>query len=436
MSAPGTSWARWPRARARRHWALRDRDAGLPAGASAPLLAWGQGRSYGDSCLNDGGDLLLARGLDRFIAFDADAGVLEVEAGVTLAEVHALVVPRGWRLPVVPGTARVTVGGAIANDIHGKNHARAGTFGEHVLGLGLVRSDRGALALAAGDPLLRATIGGLGLTGLITRATLRLERCAGPWMREEARRADGLDALFDGLDAMAAQHAHAVAWIDGSARGRALGRGHLLGADPLPADVEPPRGAGAAPGRGLGVPFTPPLGLVNRASARVLNALRFHALPAGGRVRVRHHAAVLHPLDGLRDWHRLHGPAGFLQYQCVLPPPAEREGVALLLDALAHAGLGAFPVVLKRFAERAPAGLLSFPRAGLTLALDLPRTPAAMALLARFDAIVDGAGGALYPAKDARMPPALFRRSHPRLEAFAAFRDPAFSSSLWRRVMA
>lgn len=434
MSEAARSWGRWPRPAHRATLALRERPAALPV-AAAPLLAWGQGRSYGDSCLNDGGTLLLARGLDRFIAFDPATGVLACEAGVTLGEILAVAVPRGWFLPVTPGTRFATVGGAIANDVHGKNHHRAGSFGDHVRALELVRSDvapggGGPRTLRPGDALFAATVGGLGLTGLVTRAELQLQRVHGPWMDVESIRFDGLDDFFALSAASSASHAYTVAWVDCLARGRSLGRGHFLRADHAA-----PGATGRAPGAGVAMPFTPPVPLVNRLTLRPFNALYYHRQRARRVRSTQHYQPYFYPLDGIRDWNRMYGPRGFLQHQCVLPPAAARDAVAALLDAIGRSGQGSFLAVLKEFGDRPAPGLMSFARAGTTLALDFPRSDAAFALLARLDAIVAEAGGALYPAKDARMSPAMFRRGQPGLDAFLPHLDPAFSSSFWRRVM-
>ena len=407
--------------------ALHDRRQPLPA-TSWPLLAWGNGRSYGDSCQNTDGTLLLTRGLDRFIAFDTATGVLRCEAGVTLGEILALCVPRGWFLPVTPGTQFATVGGAIANDVHGKNHHARGSFGDHVRSMHLRRSD-GEYDVAPRDPLFAATVGGLGLTGLVTDATLQLMPVDGPWMAVESLRFDTLDGFF-ALSAESSAFEYSVAWIDCAARGRQLGRGHFLRAS------HAPRGAaGRLPGRPLAMPVTPPVSLVNRLSLRAFNALYYHRQRRPSVRSTQHYQPYFYPLDGIRDWNRMYGRRGFLQHQCVVPPTSARDAIPALLTEISRSGQGSFLAVLKEFGDRAAPGLLSFARPGTTLALDFPRSAAAFALLDRLDAIVGEAGGALYPAKDARMSPQLFRAGFPALDAFVPHIDPAFSSSFWRRVM-
>jgi FAD/FMN-containing dehydrogenase len=433
MAATGQSWGRYPRAEHVVH-AMTDRHASLPA-FDGTALPHGNGRSYGDSCLNPNGSLLRTRGMDRFIAFDAATGVLRCEAGVLLGEILDQVVPQGWFLPVSPGTRHVTVGGAIANDVHGKNHHAAGTFGHHVEQFELLRSDGARVLCTPGDAhgLFAATVGGLGLTGVITWAQLRLRRIHGPWMETETLRFGSLDEFFALSRASAADHEYTVAWIDCLARGPSLGRGLFMRANHAPAcpELRP-----AAPRERWAMPFTPPFSLVNRLTLRPFNALYYRRQRAAARRDTVHYAPYFYPLDGIRNWNRMYGPRGFLQYQCVLPPAAARDGIAALMREIAASGSGSFLAVLKEFGTRESLGMLSFPRPGTTLALDFPNDGAAVfALLDRLDRIVDAADGAVYPAKDARLGGASFRRAFPNWERFADFVDPRFSSGFWRRVM-
>lgn len=432
MSAPSRSWGRHPRADAACERVWHDRDAPLPApAASAPgLLAHGMGRSYGDVALNGGGTLLRTRGLDRFIAFDAETGVLRAEAGVTLDEVLALAMPRGWFLAVTPGTRHVTLGGALANDVHGKNHHRAGSFGCHVRAFELLRSDgsRRVCTPTQEADWFGATVGGLGLTGLVTWVEIALVRIGAPWLRVRHRRFDALDGFWELDRTLGADHEHAVAWVD-CLNG---GRGIYSAGDFLPPDEPGPRLPPPRPGR-LAVPVDPPVSLIGGPVLRAFNAAWYrrrwppqaltHALP------------FFHPLDGIAHWNRLYGRRGFLQYQCVLPPEAMRDAAAELFRRIGRSGQGSFLAVFKTFGSRRSPGWLSFPRPGATLALDFPhRGDATLALLDDLDAVVAEAGGALYPAKDARMSPAMFAAGQPALERFAERVDPAFSSTFWRRV--
>jgi FAD/FMN-containing dehydrogenase len=425
---PASSWGRFPRHRAAREWWLSDRDAELPARRSeGSMLTHGLGRSYGDVALNDGGQLLRARTLDRFIAFDAATGVLRAEAGVSLDEIIELTLPQGWFLPVTPGTRFVTLGGAVANDVHGKNHHGAGTFGEWVRALELLRSDgtRQTCDATRNAEWLQATIGGLGLTGLITWVELQLVRVRSPWLWTTHRRFANLDEYWEVDAELGARHEFSVAWVD-CVHGA---RGIYSAADF--AACGSGRAARQRPARRM--PIDPPFSLVNGLTLRAFNAAYYHRpLPAQG---VSHFLPFFYPLDGLQDWNRIYGRNGFFQYQCVLPPAAMRAAAAELFRLIERKGEGSILAVFKTFGNRGPRGLLSFARAGATLALDFPhRGNATQALFTELDAVVAEAGGALYPAKDARMPAAMFRRGYPELDRFVPFIDPGFSSSFWRRV--
>lgn len=425
------SWGRYPRA-TQRVIRLRDRFAPLPT-LGSHALPRGNGRSYGDVCLDDGGTLLDARGLDRFIAFDPATGVLRCESGMLLGALLDFCAPRGWFLPVVPGTRFVTVGGAIANDVHGKNHHASGSFGCHVLAFELLRSDGRRIACTATEnpDWFAATLGGLGLTGLITWVELQLRRVPGAWFDTEAVRFDRLADFFELSEQSARDHEYTVAWVDCTARDAALGRGVFSRGNhaPQPAGERRPRQLR------LRIPFTPPFSLVNGASLRAFNALYFHRAPEAVRRASLHYLPWLFPLDGIREWNRMYGPRGFLQYQCVLPPATARYGVAELLERVVASGMGSFLAVLKQFGGTPSRGLLSFPRPGTTLALDFAnRGQHTFELLDRLDDVVAQAGGAVYPAKDARMSGQRFRQYFPAWRQFEAFIDPAFSSGFWRRV--
>lgn len=431
MSSWPESWGRYPRAKPAAIQRLMSRDA-LLRKSSRPLLVYGNGRSYGDVCLNADGEVLLGRGLDRFIAFDAKTGVIRAEGGVLLSEILDLAVPRGWFLPVTPGTRFITLGGAVANDVHGKNHHRAGTFGHHVRAFELLRSDGSRRVCSSTEcpEWFSATIGGLGLTGLVTWVEIQLRRIDGPWIQAESRRFQDLGDFFKLAEEADRQAEFTVAWIDCAARGGHLGRGILHSGNFAPSNA----GSGKAPRTHgmLTVPITPPFSLINRLSLNAFNAL-YYRKPEGA--TLTHYAPFFYPLDGIGHWNRVYGPKGFLQYQCVLPPHTAESGLRELLARIAASGQGSFLAVLKRFGERPSLGLLSFPRPGATIALDFPfKGASTLRLLEDLDAIVTEADGALYPAKDARMSPALFRGSFPELETFSAYVDPGFSSDFWRRV--
>lgn len=428
------SWGRYPRAQPARVLPVYWRSEIPPlADLAGTVLPYACGRSYGDSCLNDGGTLLDVAGLRRFIAFDESHGLLRCEAGVTLAEILRLVVPRGWFLPVLPGTQWVSVGGAIANDIHGKNHHRAGSFGVHVTGFELLRSSaERVLCTPDRNPgLFQATIGGLGLTGLILSAELRLKRVPGPAIALERIRFSSLEEFLR-LSNEDQEYEYTVAWIDCLARGKRLGRGIFLRGDHV---AEP----GASPesnGTSWGVPVELPTGMVNRGTMAVFNKCYYRSQLRSRQRKTVRYETFFFPLDKVRDWNRLYGPRGFFQYQCVVPDDSGRT-VATLLDRIARSAEAPSLAVLKRFGNIRSPGLLSFPRPGITLAVDFPnRGESTLRLLDQLDPLVADAGGAVYPAKDARMSGSSFRRFFPAWEAFASRIDPKFSSSFWRRVTA
>jgi FAD/FMN-containing dehydrogenase len=427
--AEGDSWGRLLHYQQRLLPITNRFDPHLPG--VSPMIAYGNGRSYGDVCLNEGGTLLLTRGLDRFIAFDPLTGILDCEAGVLLRDIIGLFLPRGWFVPVVPGTALVTVGGAIANDVHGKNHHRVGSFGNHVLELELQRSDSRTILCSpvSNSEWYQATIGGMGLTGLIRRARLQLRRVEGPWIRGKSRRFARIAEFFELARETEAEYEYTVAWIDCCASGAALGRGVYMWGNHA-ADV-----ASAAQRRRLRVPFTPPLSLVNGLSMRLFNQLYFHRPAAAMDAARWHYEPFFFPLDSIEDWNRIYGPKGFFQYQCAIPHAVAEDALPEILGRISRSGSGSFLAVLKRFGEVASRGLMSFPRPGVTLALDFPNQGArTLALLESLDEITRAAGGAVYPAKDARMSAASFQQYYPAWQEFERFIDPHFSSSFWRRV--
>jgi FAD/FMN-containing dehydrogenase len=413
------SWGRYPSAlhvaEAQPHWRA---DLVLPP--ERPVLPFGQGRSYGDSCLNDGGSLVRTSGLDRFISFDTATGILRCEAGVTLAQILALAVPRGFFLPVLPGTKFVSVGGAIANDIHGKNHHREGTFGRHVRRLELLRSDGSRQELGPGDALFSATVSGLGLTGVITWAELALRKVPGPAIRVQAIPFQGLPEFFSISEESDASHELTVAWLDLTSSGH---RGIFFRGEHAEGMARAPKARAAVP---LDVPA------VNALTVRTFNFAYYNAQKLFSGEKLSHYDPFFFPLDAVNHWNRLYGKRGFLQFQCVVPG---REAITAVIEEVVRSG-GASPLtVLKKFGDVQSPGMLSFPRPGFTLAIDLPNRGAeTFAHFARLEALTMEAGGALYPAKDARMTAQTFARAYPRRDEFAKHIDPAFSSSFWRRI--
>ena len=406
------------------------------------LLARGLGRSYGDAAQNAGGDvLLLTEG--QAIELDAVKGSVRVDAGVSLDTLIRHLLPRGFFVPVTPGTRFVTVGGAIAADIHGKNHHVEGTFGQHVREMTLVGADGEARVLTPeGDPeLFWATVGGMGLTGVLTSAVLDLKPVETSYIRVDTNRTSNLSELVEVMRRTDADHTYSVAWIDLLARGRSLGRAVLTRGEHARLRELPER----ATRDPLAFPTSPrlrapawaPNRLMNHLTVKAFNEVWFRKAPRERRGEVQHLAAFFHPLDGVADWNRLYGRRGLVQYQFVVPDGAE-EALTEAVRRIADAGHASFLAVLKRFGPE-NAGLLSFPRQGWTLALDLPADPSLTTLLDRLDAVVVEAGGRIYLAKDGRARAETLRQMYPRLEEFREIRhrvDPkgVFTSDLARRL--
>lgn len=396
-----------------------------------PGIAHGMGRSYGDVCLNPEGVLWNTTRLDHFSQFDEVTGKLVCEAGVLLRDIQRLLIPRGWILPVTPGTQLVTVGGAIANDVHGKNHHVLGSFGDHVQRIRLVRTDGEVIECG---PQLRhewfaATVGGLGLTGIIVEAEIQLRRIVGPWLDTETLPYANLNEFFQLADDSEAKWEHTVSWIDCISGGG--GRGIFMRGNPIDVGERP-----QPQGRQLTMPLVPPVSLVNRLSLRPFNMAYFNIKKWQAGRTIAHFEPFFYPLDNLLEWNRMYGPKGFFQYQSVVPREHGQAAVQAMLGEIARAGDGSFLGVLKTFGKRQPVGMLSFPQPGVSLALDFPNRGAQThRLFERLDAIVRQAGGRLYPAKDARMPRELFEAGYPRLNEFLKYRDPHISSALSRRLM-
>lgn len=405
----------------------------LPSESNQSLLPFGNGRSYGDSCINTGGAALKTRSLDRFIAFDHETGRLTCEAGVLLAEILHLFVPQGWFLPVTPGTRFVTVGGAIANDVHGKNHHVTGTFGCHVKRFELLRSNQQRLICSPTENAAQfaATIGGLGLTGMITWAEIQLRRIGNPWITTETIRFDSLDDFFTLSEESDADYEYTVSWIDCSGKGKRLGRGLFIRGNHAPCSIQPSRHSSKT----RRFPFMPPVSMVNPLTLKAFNTLYYHKQLHRATNQVQHYEPFFYPLDGILEWNRLYGPKGFYQYQCVIPTANGRAAISDMLKEIAASGMGSFLAVLKVCGDRPSPGMLSFPIQGVSLALDFPNCGEPLhQLFDRLDGIVSVAGGRLYPAKDGRMPGNLFQSGYPRWQEFEQYMDQRFSSSFWLRV--
>jgi decaprenylphospho-beta-D-ribofuranose 2-oxidase len=415
----------------------------LRDGAGSTLIARGRGRSYGDSALNAAGGVVLTERLDRMLGFDPEAGILHCEAGVTLAEILEVFVPRGYFFAVTPGTKFISVGGAIAADVHGKNHHRTGSIAGALVDFKLL-TPHGELLRCARDEnadLFFATLGGMGLTGVIAEARVRLRRIATAAMRVTHRRAADLDAALEDMLAEDARFDYAVTWIDALRPGRSRGRAVAMRAEharpeelPAARRNEP---LALRPRRRLTVPFRMPGFTLNALSMAAFNEAFYRGHP--DRDFIQDFDAYFYPLDGIHHWNRMYGRRGVIQFQCLLPPKTARRGLTEILTRLSSARRPSFLAVLKSCGP-ASGGLLSFPAPGYTLALDLPHTGSdLLATLAELEAIVLREGGRIYLAKDACLRAEAFEAMYPRLPAFCEARakvDPEgrLASSQARRL--
>jgi len=438
-------WGRFPTARTRVTRPEQMAALAELVTAQPELIARGLGRSYGDAAVAPSGVTLMTERLNRFLDFNAATGVVRCEAGVTIEDLLRHLLPRGFFPPVTPGTKFVTLGGALACDVHGKSHHKDGSFSRHVSQFTLLTA-AGSLVPCSREQnpeLFWATMGGMGLTGIITDVTFKMKPVESGLVRVDYDRAPNLDRALELFETTDQQYTHSVAWIDCLTKGRHLGRsvlmrGNWAAANDLPERMRP-TALRPAPGGRLSVPFDVPRLLLNPFGVRVFNSMFYH------RHRTRRGMLVsyepfFYPLDKIRHWNRLYGKSGFLQYQCVLPHAGARDGMIQLLELLAREGHASFLAVLKRFGDSDPNQLLSFPRPGYTLAVDMPRNGARQdVLLDALDRVVLKAGGRVYLAKDARMGADHFRAMYPELPRWLEIKrrvDPEnrFSSALSRRL--
>ncbi|MEX0332746.1 MAG: FAD-binding protein [Puniceicoccaceae bacterium] len=408
----------------------------VPKLPESSFLPVGLGRSYGDACLNGEGTLLLMEGRKNILSTDWDTGLIRLDGGFTLGALAEASLPQGWFPPVLPGTRHVTIGGAIANDVHGKNHHRAGSFGNHVTRLWLLRSDRPEpfeCSPQKEPELFRATIGGLGLTGVILSAEIQLKKVEGPYLEVEFLPFDDLDTFANLTVESDETWEYTVAWIDLVAASADRLPGIFMRGNHVP---DPAPDKATSPHRALFKwPFTLPLCPFNRFSCGSFNRLY------GWRQRLRktcfrqHYGAFFHPLDVIDDWNKLYGPRGFFQYQCVIPESSGLEPFREIFRQLREHRTAVPLAVLKQTGSLEAAGWLSFPMPGWTLAMDIPnKGEKTLQLFKALDDIVGSAGGRLYPAKDAAMGSSFFQSGYPRWRELEAVRDPAIQSDFWKRV--
>lgn len=401
----------------------------LALSAEHPAPAIGQLRSYGDAALNDGGHAIDMTRLNRIIGFDEKSGIVAVEAGMSIGDLGRLFAHRGWIPPVMPGTGFATIGGCIANDVHGKNHHVVGSFGQHVTEITLIQNGKPKIITPdKGVDLFRATIGGLGQTGIIASANIQLAPCKGDMMVLTERRVDDWDEFLSLLDSSTADYN--VGWIDATATGENLGRGILE-------ESEITSGVSPSSGKSREVPFNAPHWALSAPIVRMFNAAYFRRVPAAGRTTVKPITEPFFPLDKIHNWNRLYGKRGFHQFQCVVPidqAPALRK----MLEIIANSGLASPLAVLKRMGS-GRAGYMSFPMEGYTLAVDFPNRPRAVSLIEQLERLTSDAGGRIYFAKDATGTPGSVVGMYPEhgkwLKAVTkADPDAALTTDLIRRL--
>jgi FAD/FMN-containing dehydrogenase len=425
------SWGRYPTFQAEvvpLHWTSNFPPAKAP---SAKMLPVGAGRSYGDVCLLENGSLIHTLGIDRLLHFDPETGVLRCEAGVTLAQILDFAVPHGFFLPVTPGTKYVTVGGAIANDIHGKNHHVAGTFGHHVLQFELVRSDGNRILCSPTQNAnwFAATVGGMGLTGLISWAEIRLRPIVSRSIDYQGDKFVGIDEFL--TLSQNAKAEYTVAWIDCVSTGKNFARGIFMQGEHAKEQGKLTK----SPQPRLTFPIDLPSFALNHFTVSAFNTAYYHRQFSKQKIAKVDYEPFFYPLDSVLHWNRMYGKNGLLQFQNVLPHATGREGMLEILKAIARSGLASFLAVIKFFGDVPSLGMMSFPAPGIMLALDFPIRPqVSFDLVDRLAKITLEHGGRMYSAKDARMTADQYQTFYPQWQEFTRYIEPAFDSAFWQRV--
>jgi FAD/FMN-containing dehydrogenase len=400
---------------------------------SDSYLCYGLGRSYGDSCLNSNGTLIDTTGLSKIIHFNYETGLLRCESGVSIADILREYVSHGWFVPVTPGTKFITIGGAIANDIHGKNHHQAGNFGNHVTQFELLRSDGKRLicSRSQNSELFAATIGGLGLTGMITWAEFQMKKISSSMIVGENSKFGTIDEFLMLSAESNSKFEYSVAWIDCASSGRKLGRGIFMQGNHKQAEKPDFHWKE----KQIPFPIEAPNWILNSLTIKKFNTLYFNKQFSKIQRTNINFDTFFYPLDSILGWNKMYGKRGFLQYQLVIPFENGSKILEEILRRIATSGEGSFLAVLKTFGTIPAEGMMSFPRPGITLALDFgfngERT---LKLLEHLDSLVREAGGAVYPAKDARMSHESFIRFFPKYREFLQYIDPHFISDFWKRV--
>lgn len=399
------------------------------------VVVHGAGRSYGDAALNRGGRAIRTERLTRLLSFDQATGRLVCEAGVTFADLMGVFLPRGFCVPVTPGTAFATIGGAVATDVHGKNHDRVGSLGDHLEWIDLLTADGETVRISPKErpELFAATIGGMGLTGIIVSLCFRMIRVPSGSVDMHERRIPDLDSFFEAFEEARRDAEYSVGWIDGLARGKRLGRGILETAAFAEADPAKPR-----KDKQRRVPVDFPGLALNALTVGAFNSGYYRRVPSSGRDQTLPAGQFFYPLDAVHDWNRIYGKRGFYQFQCVIPDASARDGIRRALEEISAARSASFLAVLKTLGGEGR-GLLSFPMRGYTLALDFPRRAGTEVLLERLERIALDHGGRVYLAKDAVLSAEGFAGMYPRLDEFRAVLadiDPKgrFQSDMARRL--
>lgn len=444
------SWGRYPKLNKTEiispNWAS---EIGDLFNSNNTILPYGNGRSYGDSCLNSNGQLIKTNKLNHFIHFDKDNETITAEAGITLDELIRFLVPNAYFLYVLPGTKYITLGGAIANDIHGKNHHSAGSFGNQLVRFELVNENGRFICSKSENPeLFRATIGGLGLTGIITWAEIKVMENYNSEIYNESIKFYSLEEFFEINEQSTKHHEYTVAWLDISSDPKRIGRGIYMRANHVRNHTNIINGVKKEPNleylplhkKGKNIPFTPEL--INNKTIDLFNKLYFDKQIDKNKLKYIHYDKYFFPLDGVGNWNKLYGKNGFIQYQFVLPfQKSTLENIFILnqiLNKINKGGFVSFLTVLKTFGEVKSLGLISFPKRGITLAIDFKidrNFGELLKILDQTDKIITELGGAIYIAKDARMSSETFKKSYPNWQELLKYKSPNLTSDFWERVM-
>jgi FAD/FMN-containing dehydrogenase len=396
-------------------------------------LCYGKGKSYGDVCLNEGNTIIDMSNLNHLIDFNKDTGVIECEAGITLSKILEFIVPYNWFLPVTPGTKFITLGGAVANDVHGKNHHVAGTFGNHIVDFKLLRSDGNVYKCSKNEntELFEATIGGIGLTGIIKSVRFQLKRIENPFMYVENIKFNNLDEFYSINEESERDFPYTVSWVDCTTKGKSMGRGiYMRGKHASNSDIDK-----QFEHKDGGIPFPIQAPFINIFTVKAFNKLFYSKQLKRVTKQIVPYEPYFYPLDFVDGWENAYGKNGFLQHQFVLPTGSSKDILKEIFNLIVSSGMSSFLTVLKTFGELKSPGMLSFPQKGITLAIDYRMEgQKTLDLLKKIDDLLVETGGRIYPGKDARMSKEHFHKFYPNFDKFVKYIDPKFSSSFYRRI--